>query len=61
MKKEQLWEDLRRLKTKEERDEYLSTLSEKDINDLRSLPIGLGLKMYISNFINKRNMSSKKK
>ena len=61
MKTEQIWEELRKIRTKEERDKFLSTLSEKEINDLRSLPIGLGLKMYISNFINKRNMSSKQK
>ncbi len=61
MKTEQILEDFRRLKTKEERDKFLSTLSQKEISDLRSLPIGLGSKMYISNFINKRNMSSKQK
>ena len=56
MKAEKRWEEFRKKKTKEERDKFLSTLSEKEINELRSLPIGLGSKMYISNYLKKRQI-----
>ena len=50
MKKEKLWKEYKRKETREEKDSYLASLSDKDFYSMMTLPIGNIARAYLTGF-----------
>ena len=50
MKKEELWKEYKRKETREEKDYYLASLSDKDFYNMMTLPIGNIARTYLTGF-----------
>lgn len=50
MKKEKLWKEYSRKETKEERDSYLASLSDKEFYSMMTLPVGNVTRINLTNF-----------
>ena len=50
MKKEELWEEYKRKETREEKDSYLASLSDKDFDNMMTLPIGNIARTYLTKY-----------
>lgn len=50
MKKEELWKKYKRKDTREEKDSYLASLSDKDFYNMMTLPIGNITRTYLTGF-----------
>lgn len=50
MKKEELWKEYKRKETREEKDSYLASLSDKDFYNMMTLPIGNISRTYLTGF-----------
>ena len=50
MKKEKLWKEYNKRKTREERDIYLASLSDKDFYSMMRMPIGNISRIYLTGF-----------
>ena len=50
MKKEKLWKEYSKRRTREERDTYLASLSDKDFYSMMRMPIGNISRIYLTGF-----------
>ena len=50
MEKEELWKEYKRKETREEKDYYLASLSDKDFYNMMTLPIGNIARTYLTGF-----------